>query len=88
MSHETDSFNRWDASQQLFTRCIFSMIYDQPDQMRELEALQSAFQEVLLDSRLSASMKAHILTPPSESILADHMDVVEINKVYLAHGDV
>jgi aminopeptidase N len=90
MVHDSDGFNRWNASQQLGVRIIEKLVADRAE-LSEAdlpEILQRAFSGVLqaslVDPGLDKAMVAQLLTLPSESYLielAAQADVDAIHRV-------
>ncbi|MBW1830620.1 MAG: aminopeptidase N [Deltaproteobacteria bacterium] len=86
MAHDSDSFSRWEASQELARRVLLGLIERVVEgQPLELdEGLVQAFRKVLSDPSLDGSMKALTLTLPSEELLAQELSVVDPNAVHQA----
>jgi aminopeptidase N len=76
MQHDSDGFNRWDASQQLAMKTIQGMLKAHAN--NEAYGLEpsfiEAFQAVLTDDSLDNALKAEALALPSET------DIAEISK--------
>ncbi len=86
MSHDSNGFNRWDASQRLAVAIMQQLIED--DQAgRELvlePSLIDAYSKVLADRTLDPAMVAKMLQLPSEAYLAelaDEIDPIAIHRV-------
>ena len=72
LRHDKDGFNRWEASQRLYTRCILAPLSSSELGKAALDpTLASAVEGVLNDETLSAGYKALLLTLPSEATLAE-----------------
>jgi len=86
MAHDSDSFNRWEASQDLARRVLLGLVEQVVEgQSLELdEGLVQAFRTVLSDPSLDGSMKALTLTLPSEELLAQELSVVDPDAVHQA----
>jgi aminopeptidase N len=86
MAHDSDSFSRWEASQELARRVLLGLVERVVEgQPLELdEGLVQAFRTVLSDPSLDGSMKALTLTLPSEELLAQELSVVDPNAVHQA----
>ena len=86
MAHDSDSFNRWEASQELARRVLLGLVKRVVEgQPLELdEGLVQAFRKVLSDPSLDGSMKALTLTLPSEELLAQELSVVDPDAVHQA----
>jgi aminopeptidase N len=86
MAHDSDSFNRWEASQELARRVLLGLVgrvvEGQPLELDE--GLVQAFRKVLSDPSLDGSMKALTLTLPSEELLAQELSVVDPDAVHQA----
>ncbi len=86
MAHDDDDFNRWEAGQRLMTNILLRLIDDVQTE-RELvldEGLRQAFGHALHDARLSARMKADLLTVPSEAWLAEQVQVIDPQAIHQA----
>lgn len=86
LSHDTDSFNRWDAAQQLGTRILLGCVQNlQKNQACTtphyfLEALQ----KILQNKKLDKAFIAEILTLPSEAYLLDQLPIADVDAVHTA----
>ncbi len=86
MVHDTDAFNRWDATQQLTSRVIMRGV----DSFRAGRAVQvdsvllDAFREVLRSSREDRGLAAQMLMLPSENYLIDQRPRIDIDGILLA----
>ena len=84
IARETDPFNRWDAAQEYATRLMLKMVRDRlagveldlPDEF------VTAIRAVLLDETLDPAFAAEALSLPSESNLADRMEVVAVEAIH------
>jgi len=86
LSHDTDTFNRWEAGQQLIGRVILALIAD-VQQGRELKLdgiLVAAFKQVLNQEWEDLSYFALLLSLPSETYLAELMAVVDVVAIHTA----
>jgi len=87
MGHDNDSFNRWEAGQQLALRVLLRLIDavargDSP----VLDAnFSTAFARTLADATLDPALIAEALTLPAEEYVAEFMDVVEPQVIHAAH---
>jgi len=86
MRHDSDSFNRWEAGQQLVAQVIFSLIEDlQQKRPLHLNALVvEAFRHLLTEEGDDLSYQALLLSLPDESYLAGQMDVIDIDAIHHA----
>ena len=84
IARETDPFNRWDAVQEYAVRLMLRMIDDRlagaesdlPDKF------VSAMRALLTDDAVDPAFRAEALTLPSESTLADRMEVIAIEAIH------
>ncbi|MEB8433540.1 aminopeptidase N [Cocleimonas sp. KMM 6892] len=79
MQHDSDQFNRWEASQRLAKTLMMQMLEDKAMGKPigvEPEVI-SAYQQVLMDDDLDNALKAEALTLPSENDLAEAMASTE-----------
>jgi aminopeptidase N len=86
MAHDADAFSRWDAGQQLATRVLLQRV-DDVRHGRPLvcpEHLTHAFARVLETSPHDPALAAEALVLPSESYLADEMEVADPDAVHTA----
>ncbi len=86
LAHDSDAFNRWEASQELALGALLRLIGDW-QQERDLTVdteLLDAFGQVLNVVDVDKALIARILTLPSESYIADQMDVVDVEAIHAA----
>ena len=84
IARETDPFNRWDAAQEYSTRLMLKMVEDRlagadldlPDEF------VLAMRALLLDEAIDPAFTAEALTLPSESNLADRMEVIAVEAIH------
>ncbi|MCY4470933.1 MAG: aminopeptidase N [Thiotrichales bacterium] len=84
IARETDPFNRWDAAQEYATRLMLGMIDDRlagadldlPDEF------VSAMRALLLDDAVDPAFAAEALALPSESSLADRMEIIAVEAIH------
>ena len=84
IARETDPFNRWDAAQEYATRLMLAMIDDRlagagldlPDEF------VSAMRALLLDDSVDPAFAAEALALPSESSLADRMEIIAVEAIH------
>jgi aminopeptidase N len=83
LAHDSDEFNRWEAGQQLIIRTILGLL----DQQKRGEnwilddRLVNAFRSALR-SNADPALLAQLITLPSESYLAEHMEVVDVEGIH------
>ena len=84
MAHDSDDFNRWDASQQLGVQLVLSLIEYQ-NSRKELiidDFIINAYRSVLENKSLDKALAAQLLTLPSENYIADQCDVVDVDAIH------
>ncbi|HEY8379549.1 MAG TPA: aminopeptidase N, partial [Nannocystis sp.] len=87
MARDPDPFSRWDAGQELGRRVLLRLAADAAaGRPLALDPrLVDACAKILADERLDGSIKALMLTLPSEQILGQHQDIVDVDAVHAAH---
>ena len=86
MAHDSDEFNRWDASQQLAINFMLDLI-EGVKSARPLvmtDFIVEAYRSVLQNKELDPALAAQLLTLPTESYIADQCNVVEVKAIYTA----
>ncbi|MFZ4289494.1 aminopeptidase N [Variovorax sp. HJSM1_2] len=85
LAHDSDPFNRWEAGQRLAVRAALDAIAS-PADVASLQPLNDAYiaamREVLRHPTLDAAFKELVLTLPSESYLAEQLDVVDPQRIH------
>ena len=84
IAHETDPFNRWDASQEYATRLMLGLVESRLAG-REIaipDKYVSAMRALLLDHAIEPGFVAEALSLPSESNLADRMEVIAVEAIH------
>ena len=83
LQHDTDPFNRWEAGQRLaLSRLLAAARSDAP---LELDApFVEAMRAVLRHPRLDAAFKDLVLTPPTESYLAEQLAPADPPRIHAA----
>mmetsp|Transcript_18258 Transcript_18258/g.26769 ORF Transcript_18258/g.26769 Transcript_18258/m.26769 type:complete len:1003 (-) Transcript_18258:132-3140(-) len=85
---DTDGFNKWESGQRLFTSLIFQTMDDKQSE-QTLSFVNEAFIQTLTSENMSDySIQAYALTPPTESTLAEELDVVDPVALRQARGSV
>ena len=86
LSHDTDSFNRWEAGQQLISRIILSLVSDvqQGVELKLNTILIDAFKNILTQTWEDLSYFSLLLNLPSETYLAELMSVVDVVAIHTA----
>ncbi len=92
LAHDTDPFSRWEAGQRLGLKIAIDLIANGATNTPaiiesgiESETLQSyveAMRKVLRDPALDAAFKELVLTLPSESYIAEQLDVVDPQRIH------
>ncbi|MDP2093655.1 MAG: DUF3458 domain-containing protein, partial [Hydrogenophaga sp.] len=84
LAHDTDPFNRWEAGQRLALRRALQAIQAQgPVPNDPLDAAYlAAMQAVLHHPALDAAFKELVLTLPSETYIAEQLDVVDPQRIH------
>ncbi|MDE1151263.1 MAG: aminopeptidase N [Micavibrio sp.] len=82
MAHDSDGFNRWDAGQTYMQRLVLGMAAGK--EMKLPPACLDAFGALLADTALDKALLAKALGLPSETYLAQLMDVVDVDGLYSA----
>jgi aminopeptidase N len=85
MANDSDPFNRWEAGQRLATVLMLKGIEDVRAgfPLGIPEAFVNAFGRVLADADADPAFAAEALTLPSETYLAEQMDVVDPDAIHL-----
>ncbi len=86
LSNDSDTFNRWEAGQQLAIQVIAGLIADVQNG-RTLQVnpiLVDAFKQVMEQSWEDLSYFSLLLSLPSEIYLAEQMQVVDVEAIHLA----
>ena len=84
LKHDSDTFNRWEAGQQLAVQIIFGLIEDlKQHRPLHLNALMvEAFHSLLTDEGDDLSYQALLLSLPDESYLAGQMPVIDVDAIH------
>jgi len=85
MQHDNDPFAQWEAAERYTLKVMLTLIQDfQRSSPLELpEKFIAAFKAILLNQVLDKAFMAEILILPSESYLADQMDVVDVDAIHV-----
>ncbi|NOQ62951.1 MAG: aminopeptidase N [Methyloprofundus sp.] len=86
LQYDNDSFNRWEAGQQLSVAIIFDLIsaIKQGQALSMPSILVASFKAVLAKSWDDLAYLACLLSLPAESYIAELMDVVDVNAIHQA----
>ncbi len=92
LAHDSDPFNRWEAGQRLAVRLALIAIHSGASYARNKgdtadngilnDAYLEAMRQVLHHSTLDAAFKELVLTLPSETYLAEQLDVVDPQQIH------
>jgi aminopeptidase N len=85
LAHDPDPFNRWEAGQRLAVRsALFSIASSDLSTQESVlnEAYISAMRSVLRHPTLDAAFKELVLTLPSETYLAEQLEVVDPQRIH------
>jgi aminopeptidase N len=84
--NDSDPFARWDASQQVATHILLGMVAagHRGNQLALDPALIDQMRRALAASGADPAFAAEVLTLPSESFLADQMEVVDVEAIHAA----
>jgi aminopeptidase N len=85
LAHDNDPFNRWEAGQRLALRRALKAIGDESFAAGQPvldAAFVDAMREVLRHPQLDAAFKELVLTLPSETYLAEQLDVVDPQRIH------
>jgi aminopeptidase N len=88
MAHDSDPFNRWEAGQRLATRRMLALTEAVQQnhalddaQLSETE-LHQIFRATLNDTTLDPAFREAALTLPSESVIAEQMEVIDPHAIH------
>jgi aminopeptidase N len=86
MARESDDINRWDAAQELITDNIFRTVETgiAGETIELADSFVDAFAAALRAQELDKALIAEALTLPSESYLADRMEVIDVDAIHAA----
>jgi len=86
LSHDTDTFNRWDAGQKMSSQVIFGLITDiqQGVALKLNVSLVDAFANVIQQSWDDLSYFSLLLSLPAENYLAGQMDIIDVDAIHKA----
>ncbi len=78
--HDSDSFNRWDASQQLVEKIILDLVKTPNAPIPEI--LLKTFETVLISPIEDLAYFSLLLSLPSENYLAERMEIVDFDGIH------
>jgi aminopeptidase N len=84
LAHDSDAFNRWEAGQRLALRLALAAVRSEgPVPAEPLDAAYiDAMRAVLRHAQLDAAFKELVLTLPSETYIAEQLDVVDPQRIH------
>ncbi len=83
MVYETDSFNQWEAGQQLAAQVMLNLINsDELVSTKEVSALIQAFTDLVGNTSIDKSLLAEMLILPDEDYLAEMCSPVDVHKIH------
>ncbi len=88
MSHDPDSFNRWEAAQQFATDWLLAAIKAIQGNKRlpETNDFTQAIHSILHNRNLDPAFIAEVLILPAESYLAERMKPIDVEAIYKARN--
>lgn len=83
--HDTDTFNRWDAGQQLALSVIRHLISDYQQEKKLVLPTEfiNAYTYILEHAQQDKFLLAEMLTLPSEIYIAEQMEVVDVDAIHI-----
>ena len=83
LAHDRDPFNRWEAGQRLAMRCALRAL-QHPGPVAQVldDAYLRALRGILRHPTLDAAFKELVLTLPSETYIAEQLDVVDPQQIH------
>ena len=89
-TYDTDWFNRWEAIQQLYSKCIYKMMESDRDE-DGVPAIQSrvmmAFKNTFDDPTIDYATKSYLLSLPTEAILSRQLQIDSPDGVHRARQE-
>ncbi len=84
LAHDQDTFNRWEAGQQLFTKTILRLIeqYNSSQALTLPEGLIDATAKIINDNTLDKALITEIITLPSETYLGEQMTTIDVDAIH------
>ena len=85
LANDPDPFNRWEAAQRLSLRIAINLIASHADATGATalnDAYLDAMRQVLRHPTLDAAFKELVLTLPSETYIAEQLDVVDPQRIH------
>lgn len=86
MGHDSDSFNRFEAGQEVATDMIISVMNNPGAELSAFDRYVEALQRAIADPDLEPAFVAQMLTLPGETVIAGTLaDNIDPEKIHLAH---
>ncbi len=82
LAHDSDAFNRWEASQRLMVDALLAAMPGDADLPPLSDAHVQALRAVLRDPALDAAFKNLVLSPPAESYIAECCATVNPQRIH------
>ncbi len=84
MAHDSDEFNRWDASQQIAINLLLNLIEQLKlnGKLTMNDFVIDAYRSVLKNKEMDPALAAQMLSLPSESYIADQCKVVDVAAIH------
>ncbi len=85
LAHDTDSFNRWEASQTLTTRRIEQIAKDDQSDSGLDEIIFESFRKLLTDTSVDYALRAETLRMPTIEMIGErhhHFDIDNLNRAH------
>jgi aminopeptidase N len=87
-AEDTDGFNRWEATQRLYTSLILQTM-DGKESDTTLQYVFSSFERTLTGKKLSDySIQAYALMLPTEGTLSEEVEIIDPTAIHEARGSV
>ncbi len=81
LAHDRDPFNRWEAGQRLTLRRLLAALAEETPPPLD-EAYVAALRAVLRHPALDPAFKELVLTPPSETYIAEQLQAVDPQRIH------
>lgn len=88
--HDSDDFNRWNASQQFMTNILIRLIeaYQNNHSTPQETKLTNILRTILTDNSLAVELCAELLQLPSEAYLLDQLPYADVDAVHVVSESV
>lgn len=89
MANDVDEFTRWDAGQKLALNFILKCVHSTESEFSEVPSeVIEAFRATLTNDSIDAALRAEVFKLPSESYIADQMEVADPVRIRAARKHV